>query len=63
MFNDSDLISDLFMKRITVDVAHLSYDGITQEEKTLIMKRRYIMLYNRHREVLDLWNPEEKLAL
>ncbi|MGC8561926.1 MAG: IS1634 family transposase [Thermoplasmata archaeon] len=63
VFDDSDLIGDLFMKEVTLDAADLSHGGITQEEKAFIMKRRHIMVYNRKREVLDLRDLEEKIRI
>ncbi len=51
---DKDRSGDLFIRTVSVDVDDITHDGATDDEKDLIMKRRYIAVYNPEREKEDL---------
>lgn len=60
-FSESDLKDDLYMKEIKIDAANLRDTDVNEDEKNLIRKRRYIVVYNNEREKLDLQDIGKKV--
>ncbi len=55
---EEDRIEDLYIKEVQINI---SFADITDEEKTLAEKRRYIFMYNPEREKQDLEDLEIKI--
>jgi transposase len=60
-FTDGTAMDDLVMKEVTIDASEIADGGTTEEEMDLIRKRRYIAVYNRNREGLDLRDIDNKI--
>ncbi|MGC8563158.1 MAG: IS1634 family transposase, partial [Thermoplasmata archaeon] len=53
-FSDGIVMDDLIIKEVSLDVNEIADPGTTEEEMDLIRRRRYIAVYNRKREELDI---------
>ncbi len=59
-FCDGDKHGDIFIRTVEVNTEVITPDDATEEEKELIMKKRYIAVYNPDREKYDLDDIDEK---
>ena len=57
----ADLTDNSFMKEVHVDLDELVDEDTTGEERSLIMNRRHIVVYNHVREKIDLHDIDEKV--
>ncbi len=62
-FGDGDKHGDLFIRTVEVNTEDVTPDDATDEEKELMMKRRYIAVYNPDRERYDLDDLNEKVEV
>ena len=60
-FSDGYLMDDLTIKKVAISVDDVMRDDSTEEQRKLAEKRRYIAVYNRKREELDLQDLNDKI--
>ena len=56
-------MNDLVIKKVTISVSDVMKEDSTEEQRTLAGKRRYIAVYNRKREDLDLEDLNDKIDI
>ena len=59
-FTDCQTVNDLIIKKVTVNIDDVLKEDSTADQRTLAGKRRYIAVYNRKREELDLEDLNNK---
>ncbi|EQB73973.1 MAG: transposase IS4 family protein [Ferroplasma sp. Type II] len=60
-FSDGYVMDGLIIKKVTIDVNDVLKDDSTEEQRKLAEKRRYIAVYNKKREELDLKDLNDKI--
>lgn len=60
-FTDGAVMDELTVKEVSVDTNDTASDNTTEEVIELMKKRRYIAVFNRKREALDLRDIDEKI--
>ncbi|WP_290705467.1 IS1634 family transposase, partial [Ferroplasma sp. Type II] len=60
-FSDGYVMDDLTIKKVAISVDDVMKDDSTEEQRKLAEKRRYIAVYNRKREELDLQDLNDKI--
>ncbi len=60
-FRDGTVMDDLIIKETYIGINDVADEGTTDEGMELIKKRRYIAVYNKEREALDLRDIDEKI--
>ena len=60
-FTDGTAMDDLVMKEVTIDASEIAEGDTTEEEMNLMRKRRYIAVFNRNREGLDLRDKDDRI--
>ncbi len=60
-FSDGYVMDDLTIKKVTISVDDVMKDDSTEEQRKLAEKKRYIAVYNRKREELDLQDLNDKI--
>ncbi len=60
-FTDGLVMDDMIIKRVTISVDEVMKDDATEEQRKLAGKRRYIAVYNKEREELDLEDIDRKI--
>ena len=60
-FSDGYVMDGLIIKKVTISVDDVMKDDSTEEQRKLAEKRRYIAVYNRKREELDLRDLNDKI--
>ena len=60
-FTNGQIINDLIIKKVTIDVNKVMKDDSTEEQIKLAEKRKYIAVYNKKREELDLNDLNDKI--
>jgi transposase len=60
-FSDGYVMNGLIIKKVTIDVNDVMKDDSTEEQRKLTEKRRYIAVYNKKREELDLKDLNDKI--
>ena len=56
-------MNDLVIKKVTISVSDVMKEDSTEEQRTLTGKRRYIAVYNKEREDLDLEDLNDKIDI
>ena len=59
-FTDGNVVNDLTIKKVTINVDDVMKEDSTEDQRKLAGKRRYIAVYNRKREDLDLEDLNDK---
>jgi transposase len=62
-FTNGQIINDLIIKRVTIDVNKVMKDDSTEDQRKLAEKRKYIAVYNKKREELDLKDLNDKIDI
>ncbi|MHB8361050.1 MAG: hypothetical protein ACYDDC_04515, partial [Thermoplasmataceae archaeon] len=62
-FTNGQIINDLIIKKVTIDVNKVMKDDSTEEQIKLAGKRKYIAVYNKKREELDLNDLNDKIDI
>ena len=62
-FTDGHVINELIIKRVSISVDKVMKDDSTEDQRRLAEKRRYIAVYNRKREELDLKDIDDKIEI
>jgi transposase len=62
-FTDGNVMNDLIMKKVTINVDDIIDEDSTEEQRRLAEKRRYIAVYNKKREILDLNDLYDKIDI
>ena len=62
-FTDGHVINDLIIKRVSISVDRVMNGDSTGDQRRLAEKRRYIAVYNRKREELDLKDIDDKIDI
>ncbi|MGC9192428.1 MAG: IS1634 family transposase [Thermoplasmata archaeon] len=62
-FSDGIIMDDLVIKEVTIDASKIVDPGTTEKELDFIRKRRYIAVYNKNMEDLDLRDINDKICL
>ncbi len=62
-FTDGHVINDLIMKTVEVGLDEVMKEDSTEEQRKLAEKRRYIAVYNKKREELDLKDLNDKIDI
>jgi len=62
-FTGGQTVNDLVIKKVAVDVKDVLKEDYTADQKTLAGRRRYIAVYNKEREDLDLNDLNDKLDI
>ncbi|MGC8629682.1 MAG: IS1634 family transposase [Thermoplasmata archaeon] len=62
-FSDGITMDDLVIKEVTIDASKIVDPGTTEKELDFIRKRRYIAVYNKNMEDLDLRDINDKICL
>ena len=60
-FSDGYVMDGLIIKKVTIDVNEVMKGDSTEEQRKLAEKRRYIAVYNKKREELDLKDLNDKI--
>ena len=60
-FTDGTAMDDLMMKEVKIDAGKIADQDTTEEEMDLMRKRRYIAVFNRNREGLDLRDIDDRI--
>ena len=60
-FSDGYVMDKLIIKKVAISVDDVMKDDSTEEQRKLAEKRRYIAVYNRKREELDLQDLNDKI--
>ena len=62
-FTDGQIMNDLIIKKVTISINDVLKDDSTEEQRKLAEKRRYIAVYNKKREELDLNELNDKIDI
>ena len=62
-FTGGEIMNDLVIKKVTISVSDVMKEDSTEEQRTLAGKRRYIAVYNKEREDLDLEDLNDKIDI
>ena len=62
-FTDGHAVNGLIMKAVDVNMDDIKRDDSTEEQRILAGKRRYIVVYNREREELDLRDINDRIDI
>ena len=60
-FTDGQKMNDLIIKRVTINTSDVMNENSTEEQIKLAGKRRYIAVYNKEKEELDLKDIEDRV--
>ncbi len=60
-FKDSITMDKLLIKRVEINTDEILNDDSTEDQRKLIEKRKYIAVYNKEREQLDLNDIEDRI--
>ena len=62
-FTDGHVMDDLIIKKVAISVDRVMKEGSTGDQRILAEKRRYIAVYNRKREDLDLKDLNDRIDI
>ena len=62
-FTDGNVMNDLIIKKVTIDVDDVMKEDSRADQRMLAGKRRYIAVYNKEREELDLEDLNDKIDI
>jgi transposase len=62
-FTDGQIMNDLIIKKVTISINDVLKDDSTEDQRKLAEKRRYIAVYNKKREELDLNELNDKIDI
>ena len=60
-FSDGIVMDDLVIKEVKIDASKIADEDTTEEEMDIMRKRRYIAVFNRNREGLDLRDIDDRI--